>query len=51
MAVAKNLAVKEAKKKQLELLKKNKKKSLIIVLYYKRASDYSIKVSDTSREG
>ena len=40
---AKKLAAKEAKKKQLELLKENKKKSLIVVLLYKKTSNYSIK--------
>ena len=43
IVVAKKLAVKETKKKQLELLKKNKKKPLIVVLLYKKASDCSMK--------
>ena len=43
IVVAKKLAIKEAKKKQLELLQKNKKKSLIIVLLYKKTSNCSMK--------
>ena len=44
MVAADKLAQREAKKKQLELLKKSRKKSLIIVLLYKKVSNYSTKV-------
>ena len=44
IAAADKLAQREAKKRQVELLKKDRKKSLTIVLLYKKTSDYSIEV-------
>ena len=41
---ADKLAQREAKKRQVELLKKDRKKSLIVVLPYKKTSNYSIEV-------
>ena len=40
---ADEIAVKEAQKKQSEVLKKNEKKSLVVILSYKKASSSSAK--------
>ena len=40
---ADEIAIKEARKKQSEVLKKNEKKSLIVILSYKKASRSSTK--------